>query len=165
MVLVDMNLYKSSNMSSKGCAFSCCKLECVLYLQRNLWYKSSLLKGFPLTLRLIFWISENDALWFPCERQAIQITPWKGGRESWFPEFQQMSYLIGCKINQRYSQLVCLVSAVQTLSNMCIHLLFSDEGLGDVRIKLPQRCKAICILHGVFGVLIKKTQADSWECN
>lgn len=45
------------------------------------------------------------------------------GKGDLFPEFQQMSYLIGCEINQSYSRPVSLVSAVKTLSNMCISLL------------------------------------------
>lgn len=70
---------------------------------------------------------ENNLLWvkFTISKQKTgSLSKYRNrGKGDLFPEFQQMSYLIGCEINQSYSRPASLVSAVKTLSNMCISLL------------------------------------------
>lgn len=68
------------------------------------------------------------------------------GKGDLFPEFQQMSYLIGCEINQSYSQPVSLVSAVKTLSNMCISLLLVIMRVWGEN-QTSKRTKAACMLY------------------
>lgn len=68
------------------------------------------------------------------------------GKGDLFPEFQQMSYLIGCEINQSYSRPVSLVSAVKTLLNMCISLLLPIMRVWGEN-QTSKRSKAACMLH------------------